>query len=391
MTEGFTILSIGLTVAYMGVTGLFLIGLLFRRSKRKCLDRPKVTVVVAARNEEEHLPECLQSLVEQDYPETLLEVIVVDDDSSDGTSRVVREFAGRRSYIRGLAVGDRFPDYAAKKRPMSVGIAASTGEIVLTTDADCTVPPTWVSGMVSHFAPDVGAVVGFSQVSRAMRPSFSERVQALDFLGLMAAAAGASNIGLPWAASGQNLGYRKALFDAVDGFSRIRHRPSGDDVLLLQLMRGVTDTRFVFVHSPDTFVQTVRTENWSSLIAQRSRWASNALPQWNLNRPFFLYLTVVFLANLMLPVWGLLGALSQGVGYLPWCAAAKVGADLALFSVGAWVFGRRDLIPAFPLWTILQPCYMVIVGLGGSLGRITWKGRHHQSPAAPDGAVRGTT
>ena len=340
---------------------------------------PFVSVVIAARNEEAYIERCLEGLLQQTYPSDRFEVLVVDDSSEDHTRDVVDRIAARNTRVRCLTVGAREPILAAKKRPLSVGIREARGEIILTTDADCRVQPEWIIRMVACFMPDVGAVIGFSQVKEPGQVStLLERYQAFDFLVLMSASAGAANLGHPLAATGQNLAYRKSFFESVGGFHKIRNRPSGDDILLLQQMRKAGDLRIVFANHPGTFVSTWRTESLGGYIQQRRRWASNALFQVKLNPPFFAYIVDVFLVNLMIPIGVVFGTPGGGRLVPVTCWFAKACADLVLAARGARRFGRLDLLGAFPLWELLQPLYIATMGVLGSLSGFYWKGRQYR-------------
>ncbi|MSS71641.1 MAG: glycosyltransferase [Candidatus Latescibacteria bacterium] len=365
------------TAVYVCVALLFLVGL-FRTRTGKSKARPFVSVIVAARDEEAFIGDCLADLVRQTYPPDCYEVVVVDDDSGDRTPEIVRAFCAQHPRIRLLTPGPEDAGLSAKKRPMNTGIRASRGEILLTTDADCRVQPTWVAATVACFEPEVGAVVGFSQIDRSKSITLVQKLQGIDFLALMAAAAGAASLGVPLAASGQNLAYRRSLFNAVGGFREIGHRPSGDDVLLLQLMRRAGKGRIVFNAAPEAFNATNRAESLLGLIRQRQRWASNAAYQARLNRRFFGYIVIVFLVNLLIPC-ALLDALLRGTSLaLPLiCLGVKTLADFAILLRGAALFRRFDLLWAFPLWAALQPFYVVFIGLAGTLGGIVWKGRRH--------------
>lgn len=296
---------------------------------------------------------------------------MVDDDSEDDTAAIVDACAKHMPNVRLLGVGSAFPEMAAKKRPMSVGIHHARGEWIATTDADCQAPPTWLSGLSAYMHPDVGAIIGFSHLSTDQRGLF-QRLQALDFLALMAAAAGAAGLGIPLAASGQNLSYRKALFNQVGGFRAIAHRPSGDDVLLLQLLRRAWPGRIVFADDPGAFVSTHRAETPASFWRQRRRWASNAAYQLTLNPAFFAYIGVVFLLNVLI-----LAGLFFSTGPALMCYLAKTLCDLLVIVAGARRFSRTDLLSALPLWLLLQPPYTLLVGLFGTLGGFSWKGRRH--------------
>ncbi|MDA0710676.1 MAG: glycosyltransferase [bacterium] len=338
--------------------------------------KPFLSVVIAARDEEDYIADCLQSLVAQTYPSDRFEVLVVDDDSSDATAQIVETFAHTYPHIRLLSVGTEFDAMAAKKRPMSVGIKNANSEWILTTDADCRVPPTWLEHLSVYMHSNTDAIIGFSQIKSGVNQlTLFERLQACDFLSLMSAAAGSTNLGYPLAATGQNFIYRKSLFNQVGGFSTISNRPSGDDVLLLQLFKRFSKRQFLFASDPKTFVTTHRSESLAGFWRQRKRWASNADYQIRLNPAFFLYILVVFAHRALIPISLLFFPHFYGVPIGCWLAGASV--DWLVINQGARTFHRTDLLPVWPIWEFMQPFYILLIGIAGTFGGFTWKDRHH--------------
>ena len=360
----------------------------------------RVSVVIAARNEAAHIEACLEGVWDQTYPATAYEIIVVDDGSTDGTRALTLAFAAGKERLERLGPRLRVlstentgePDskrrLGSKKAALGLGIEAAEGEIILTTDADCRVPDTWVERMMACFGPGVGMVVGFSQIgdpgsARGLRGGW----EAVDFLSLMVAAAGSAAQGHPLAASGQNLGFRKRAFDDVGGYSSIRHRISGDDVLLLQLVRRSGRWQIVFCAARTAFVVHPPSVSWRALLSQRIRWASNAPYQLRQDPRFFLYLSGVFTMSLLLSLSPML-VLSGAMG-LTWAAACwgvKFAGEGLLFSTGARLFRRRDLAPYLPLWSVSAPYFLWIVGILGSVGRFTWK--EDRRPVSPGARCR---
>jgi len=345
---------------------------------------PMASVVLAARDEEARIGTCLDLLSSQDYPADRYEVIVVDDGSRDRTAEVVAAAAaGSRVPIRLI----RTADGQGKKAALARGVSQARGEIVLTTDADCRVPPAWVSTMVAAFdSEEVGMVVGFSQVGEAGAASSRlEGWEAEDFLLLMAAAMGSAGAGHPMAASGQNLGFRAKAFAEVGGYATIRHRASGDDALLLQLIRRTGRWRVRFSPDPRGFAVHPPCTGLVGLLRQRARWASNGPYQLHLDRILFLYLSTTLAANALLaltPVLWWSGLVAPPALAGAW--AVKVGAELLLHRGATHTFGRCDLHRYFPLWALSQPYYVVVVGVLGMVGRFSWKGRSYRSGEVSD-------
>ena len=239
-----------LTILYITTVILFLVGLQQKKTGTST-DRYRVTVIIAARNEEDNIGHILNDLCNQTYPLKKYNIIVVNDGSTDRTQEVIDSYTKKASNINTLAVRHVPKGTSPKKYALQLAIEQSDSDLVLSTDADCRVPPTWIETMVSYFTPDVGFVIGFSQYGRPRdKQNLIENLQAFDFLQMMGVAAGTSNLGLPMAASGQNLAYRRDAFVQVGGYSKIAHRISGDDVLLLQLIRRYTSYKAVFAADP---------------------------------------------------------------------------------------------------------------------------------------------
>jgi cellulose synthase/poly-beta-1,6-N-acetylglucosamine synthase-like glycosyltransferase len=370
MTLAFIIL-LGVTlVVYVSAGLFFLVGLLMPARARGTA-QPFVSVLVAARNEERHLPECLQTLVSQTYPSDKVEIIVVDDRSTDGTASIVETFASRNSNIRLVRIAEKPNGVSGKKYALQRGIEQSCGEILMFIDADCTVRPTWVQSVARYFSNDVGLVIGFSSVSA--RSTF-ERFQQADFLALMAAACGAANLGHPLAASGQNLAYRRQAYDDAGGFSGILHRISGDDVIILHRIRRTGRWRIVFASDARAFTATRPAGSWRELIAQRSRWASNADMMLRMNFPFFAYLFCVYLFNALLVV-GLVGsAFSPVIGLAAifgWVNKAVI--DGVVLATARRTFGIGGPVYAYVMWFFLQTPLLIWIGLMGVLKVFRWK------------------
>jgi cellulose synthase/poly-beta-1,6-N-acetylglucosamine synthase-like glycosyltransferase len=351
-------------------------------------ERPFVSIVIAARDEEESLPAMLDALEDQTYPRDRFEIIVVDDGSVDGTAAIVQERLSSATdqddtglqlvsvaADESTVTGGRSP--GSKKIALQEGIDAAAGDIILSTDADCRVPPGWVAGLAGEFAPDVGMVVGFSRIGLASEPLDGRGGwEAVDFYNLMLAAMGSAGRGHAMAASGQSLGFRRQAFIEVGGYQSVLHRVSGDDVLLLQLIRRSGDWQIRFCRDAQTTVVHPPSRSWRSLLSQRARWASNAPCQLRLDPVFFAYLGATFLFGLMQvlsPFLLLVGALSAPLLVL--VLVCKVAAEWSLLARGMRVFPPpARLRRHYTVWTCLHPLYLLCVGVLGCLGMFSWKG-----------------
>ena len=238
----------------------------------------------------------MEDVTHQTYPQEKYEVIVVDDESTDSTPQICRRFAEKYVNVR-LSSSEGSPrTLRAKKRPLDIGINQARGEIIVLTDADCRVPNAWVESMVSYFTPEVGMDIGFAEV----KPSGNHlaNFQRLDFLLLMTAARGSAQIGFPFACSGQNLAYKKSVFDAVGGFAEIADAVGGDDTLLLQQVKKNTSWKIVFADHPGSFVFSPPLPTVRGFLSQRGRWSADTLPLRRTDPFLFSIVITTYLVNL---------------------------------------------------------------------------------------------
>jgi poly-beta-1,6-N-acetyl-D-glucosamine synthase len=116
---------------------------------------PRVTILLAAHNEEKNLPRKLANLSTLDYPADLLDVVVVSDGSTDGTDKILEEWEGPGHRSIWL------PAHSGKAVALNTGMAAATGEVVVFTDARQAIAPEALKSLVANFAdPTVGCVSG---------------------------------------------------------------------------------------------------------------------------------------------------------------------------------------------------------------------------------------
>lgn len=370
------IAAVAVLLLIYGAYGLLILrGLRPPRQTPGRSERPMVSVVVAARNEAACIGDLLEDLCHQSWPAEKLEIIVVDDGSTDATAATVEEFADRGAQL--LRLTSCPPGWSPKKHALERAIELATGEIIATTDADCRVGSRWIEGLVAAYDDDTGLVAGFSRIDpEATGRSWVAAWEGLDFLALLSAAAGTLNQGLPMSVTGQNLSYRRSAFYEVGGFTAVRHRPSGDDMLLMQLISGRTSWRCRFNLGPDSFVTTRACTRLRDLLSQRARWASNASARGFVPAAFLLYLVVAWLAAVG-QVALLLGS-AAAPALLPATAllwSGKLLLDRWVIGQGAARFEAPDLLRFFPLWALTVPFYTLLMGAIGPFGRFRWKGR----------------
>ncbi|MCU0460927.1 MAG: glycosyltransferase [Bacteroidales bacterium] len=227
-----------------------------------------VSVIVACRNEEKNITSLLSGIASQDYNPDKLELIIIDDNSTDSTFNIASDYGGIRNLkvIKNPGTG--------KKIAIKSGIGVGSGELVVTTDADCRPGKNWLKTIVSYYSenkPDM--IIG--PVALKGDRGFFQRFQELEFLSLQGVTAGTAAIGDPVMCNGANLAYTK---EAYKNHSLDLHedKVSGDDIFLLHNLKENKSSKIIWLESTDALVTTCTSETWSSFISQRARWISKA-------------------------------------------------------------------------------------------------------------------
>ncbi|HYE95693.1 MAG TPA: glycosyltransferase [Rubricoccaceae bacterium] len=383
---------LALGVVYAAAIGAFAVGFMRvlrgERTRGRRGDLPFVSVIIPARDEAASIEACLSSVFANDCPPDRFEVIVVDDLSADDTPAVVRRLMprwnppGAPERLRLLQMPENLERLRAhKKRAIEKGIEAARGSLILTTDADCFVPPGWIREMAACFE-DADADPGMKPVTAFVsgpvlfcsgdHPLL--HMQALEFLGLVAAGAGAIGIGRPTICNGANVAYRKDVFQALGGFRGIDHLTSGDDELLMQKVAAETPHRVRFCAAPEAAVVTEPLRSLRAFFGQRRRWASKGAHY--PSRPLVALLVGIygFYFGLLVGVlaWPFVPALG---GPLLGAFALKVLPEAALLGPACRHFGRARLFAYFLPEQVLHVPYIVVLGAAGAFGRYEWKGR----------------
>ena len=329
-------------------------------------DQPAVSVLVAARDEEATLPRCLAALARQDY-QGAFEVIVVDDRSRDRTWELIAAKAVTWPELKGVQAAPDGRFKCPKKSALAEGIAASSGEILLFTDADCRPPADWVSSMVAHFAPGVGLVAGYARPDPVS--GVLAKVLAVDNIGVGALGAGSFGMGHPLSCTGRSLGYRRQVYDELGGFAQIGHLIGGDDVYFMRLLSAQGQWAMAFNRQAVVLSQPPPAK-FADAIQQKLRHAAKGGHY--KGRAFYLAVGVYLFHGFL--AWGMVQILwtqswdswVAGVWFTRWAV------DFLLLKRMATP-EERPLLRYLPLAEVLYIPYVLIFTVVGRWGWFRWK------------------
>ncbi|MGM5469448.1 glycosyltransferase [Flavobacteriaceae bacterium LMO-SS05] len=334
--------------------------------------KTKFTIIVPFRNEAEHVPTLLKSISELNYPKNQFEFIFVDDDSSDGSERLVERFLTTCQNGSKLIKNNRQTN-APKKDAILTAIKHAKNEWIVTTDADCILPKYWLDSydcfIQSHDAKCIVAPVTYTKVN-----SFLKRFQTLDFLSLQGATVGGFGIKKPFLCNGANLAYTLSFFKTVKGFEGNSHIGSGDDIFLLEKALKYAPKQLFYLKSLHATVATIPESNLKNLISQRLRWAAKTSSYSNLFGKLtgivVLFMNALIICLLMITLAGIIPPRVLAYTFL-----IKFGLDFLLLFKTVRFFNQEQYLFSYIFSSLIYPFFSVFVAFASIFKGYKWKGR----------------
>ena len=337
-----------------------------------------ISVIVAARNEENNIGQLIAAILKQNYPSHLFELIIVDDHSTDKTVDVIKPFLNNQIQLIPLRLADK-ATIAYKKAAIDIGIKNSKGDVIITTDADCIMSENWLSTIAAFYELHHPKMIVMPVVIKNNH-SFLGRFQTLDFMSLQGITGAAVHQKIHGMCNGANLAYTRKVFDEVNGFEGIDHIASGDDMLLMHKVSKIYKNEILFLKSKSVIVETQPETSIANFINQRIRWASKADKYED--KSLFPVLLLVYLINLLLVVMFICGMVFN-FEFLIFnfdfsffvLLIIKTISELYFLMPVSRFFGYNKLLWWFPLFQPFHILYTVVAGWMGKFGSYKWKGR----------------
>lgn len=360
----FEIISAAVFFLYLVQSLLLIIGAKRKFPRLSPENLPTATVLVAAKNEENNILSCIESLSRLEYPEGRLQIILIDDNSTDRTSEIIDNFIKDKPVFLKVKPPLEKGVLKGKTNALAHGIKFATGKVILTTDADCVVNPLWASTICSYYTEGVGLVNGYTPQTAV---NGFEGMQHLDFMYLLTVAAGMINYRMPISCIGNNMSYLKEAYDKVGGYESLPFSIT-EDLNLLMAIHRLKKYRIIYPRDISSTVVSAPCENYGVLYRQKKRWGIGGI-----NAPAEGYLvlgTSYFMNLLMIAGWFFLS--------LPVAAifAGKILLDILLLYVTLKDLQLTNTLRFFPAFELYFIIYVIILPFVVFSDRtVEWKGR----------------
>lgn len=347
----------------------------FIRSKKPL--NSTVSIIIPARNEEENILNCLADISKQEFPMNNLEVIVVDDYSEDKTVDLALSFF-ENSFLNGRVIRLKETNHKLpyKKGAITEAIKIAANDLIITTDADCRMGKAWVSAIVSYYESYHPKMIA-GPISYFHGIGLLNKLQSLEFAGLMLATAAGFKMRLPIMANGANLCYEKQAFEEVSGYDKTPDTASGDDLFLLLKFKKRFQSDLHFLKSHEAIVYTHPMKTLRTFWMQRKRWVSKSK---HFNDIHFIAIgTIVVGTNIILlagiPLCTFTNAIDKTL--FIFIFGAKFVVDFFFLFFATKFHNKQKLMLLFPVGAVLNLLNVSIFGLIGVRGKYNWKGRIH--------------
>ncbi len=279
-------LSLILCLLYIGI--LFIYSYLLQKIKSSPStikdNFPSVSVLVAARNEDHNIIECLSALDKMNYPEGQIEILIGNDQSTDYTQMLVEGFITNKPKFKLINLtGKEFPQTRGKARVLATLASQAKGDYFLITDADISVPANWAENMLGLMLNNEADMCGGTTNIKAGK--MLEKFQQVDWLYFMGIIHSFAAMGKPLTIVGNNMGLSKKAYNATGGYGQIPFSITED----YALFDAVRNHGYKVVQNFDqgTMVYSKPLDSIKAILKQRKRWLTGG---WDL--PLYYHLVI---------------------------------------------------------------------------------------------------
>jgi cellulose synthase/poly-beta-1,6-N-acetylglucosamine synthase-like glycosyltransferase len=332
-----------------------------------------VSILIAARDEENNIPDLLRSLICLSYPKEKTQILIGNDGSTDKTAELIEGFIGQlsereKSMFQVLTIEKSIAGLKGKANVLAQLAHHATGEYYFFTDADVEVPGQWIEKMLELLNEKptdkkAGVAVGITLVKNTY---WFEACQALEWLFALKLMKTMNNYHIPSTGMGNNMMVTKEAYLAVGGYESIGFSIVED----YALYKAVIDKGYDFKQGFDASLMTV-TKPPPNYFEQRKRWVAGGLSTGSV----LIYPALI--QGFALPILLAISFFSWQIPFI------VIGLSLLINAVvGYQIFARLGVLYLFkyiPVYTGYMYVFWFLQLVSYFLPtRLVWKGREYQ-------------
>ncbi len=325
---------------------------------------PKISILIAVRNEEKVILRCLRTLEQLTYPTASLQILIGNDASTDNTYQVVSDFIAGKPSFELHHITETVGKQVGKGNVLAQLAQRATGDFLFITDADVAVSKDWIEATLAYFdKPEVGVVSNFTWIESH---NIFEACQSLEWTQALFTFSTLATYKIPLTAQGNNMAMRQEAYRATGGYEALQFSVTEDFALFWEILAKGYDFRNT-MHQKG-MVTTLPAQTWHEVFKQRRRWMVGAFGL-GLGWQMILW-TRIFAFPILFALFFFVPMVSVGMaGFM--CVNSYFTLFFALKRVG-----KLRYLSYFPFFIF----YQEIMLLGSAFyyarhKRVKWKGR----------------
>ncbi|MDC1067613.1 glycosyltransferase [Candidatus Kapabacteria bacterium] len=346
----------------------FIIGL--RKNRKLVISKQdfsqNVSIIIPARNEESNIKSCLKSILDCEYPSSKVQIIVINDRSSDNTEAIVRSQQKLNLNIELVNITNESAkdNIPGKAGAIHQGLIHAKNELVLMTDADCTVTKTWISGLVNVFNTEKADMVASFSIINAV--SVFDKLQELQWFYMNCMASGSAGMNYLLGCYGNNQSFKRSCYFETGGYKEISFSVTEDLALLQEFHKN--NFKISYPCDPMLEVKTNPISSIGDYIKQQHRWAVGGK---SLGFKAFLFV----ITSLSIWVGGIFCILENNYFLLSLLLISRIAFDASLMIPALRKFNLFSLqkyiligVPFFLILELISPTFLLN-------SKVKWKGQ----------------
>jgi cellulose synthase/poly-beta-1,6-N-acetylglucosamine synthase-like glycosyltransferase len=355
-----------ISIYALGIFSLSIVFALSKEDEYEINQDENISILIPFKNEEANLKNLLNNLLELKYPNNKLEIIFINDNSTDQGNIIVEEFIKTNNInIKLLCLTNE----NGKKQALKKGIENSSGSIIIHTDADVMLNKNWINSIVSSFK-NKKTMLSYGSVLFNNENNLFEKFQSIELLSLTGIGASTGIIKHPILISGANLAYRDTL--KQDFIDSINNLDSGDDMFFLENIKKKYTKAIKYIKTKDNIVFTNAENNLKAFINQRLRWAGKT----SKIKDFEILLAGVlsFSANLSIIILAMFSFINFNLLslFIASILIKFIFEFISLFIYSEY-FKKHSYIYLFPVLFFVYPLYIIGISIISLIIKHKWK------------------
>ncbi|MCP5063840.1 MAG: glycosyltransferase [Ignavibacteriae bacterium] len=260
-----------ISIITFAIYNYILFKLKLNEKDREDQDELKLSIVIAAKNEEKNLQPLIAALSKLNYSTNNYEVIIVDDNSEDTTLLLAKQLTQLHSNYTVVTTSVKM--YCGKRGALQIGIEKAKHPYIIITDADCEPMPNWLKAFSNNFSDSYDFLFGIAPFKQSH--SITNKMSTFENLRSHLLTLSFADIGLPYSATARSFGFRKKSFTMIEGYKNATDTLSGDDDLLLREAKK-HNMKIGTITNSDAFVYSTTSKYFKDYLRQKARHTSTS-------------------------------------------------------------------------------------------------------------------